>query len=70
MYLIQHENGRQVATTLQDNGDGTFVVDYVPKEVGEYTANVHYGGDKVKDAPFKVNVASTGDASKVKIVGE
>ena len=56
-------------TKVQDNADGTYVVTYVPEDVGTYTASVNYGGQTVPNSPFKVKTSPTGDASKVKILG-
>ena len=54
---------------ILDNGDGTYVVTYTPADVGRYTVGVKYGGQNVPHAPFYVQTSPTGNAGKVKILG-
>ena len=55
---------------MQDAGAGVYTVTYTPESVGGYVIPVKYGGDEVPASPFHVRVAETGDASKVKFLGQ
>ncbi|XP_071633415.1 filamin-like isoform X4 [Temnothorax longispinosus] len=61
--------GRELPISLTDNEDGTYVVDYMPPQPGNYTVNLNYGGLKVPQCPIKVNVQPHVDVSKVKVDG-
>ena len=54
---------------VQDNGDGTYTVEYVPERPGRHSIDVKYGGRRVPRSPFRVQVKPSGDASKVKVDG-
>ncbi|XP_018312647.1 filamin-like isoform X4 [Mycetomoellerius zeteki] len=61
--------GRELPISLTDNEDGTYVVDYMPPQPGNYTVNLNYGGLKVPQCPIKVNVQPHVDVSKIKVDG-
>ena len=61
--------GKAVRPKIEPVGDGTYRVTYIPEDVGEYSVTVKYAGKEVTRSPFKVKVAPTGDASKVKVPG-
>ncbi|XP_018353104.1 PREDICTED: filamin-A isoform X3 [Trachymyrmex septentrionalis] len=61
--------GRELPISLTDNEDGTYVVDYMPPQPGNYTVNLNYGGLKVPQCPIKINVQPHVDVSKVKVDG-
>jgi len=58
-----------VRPQVVDGGNGLHKVTYTPESVGSYVIPVKYGGDEVPASPFHVQVAETGDASKVKFLG-
>jgi len=66
----QDPQANYVRPKIQDNGDGTYVVTYTPADIGTYTVGVKFGGQSVPSAPFHVTTSPTGDASKVRILGE
>ncbi|KYM87732.1 Filamin-B, partial [Atta colombica] len=55
----------ELPISLMDNEDGTYVVDYMPPQPGNYTVNLNYGGLKVPQCPIKINVQPHVDVSKV-----
>lgn len=61
--------GRELPVSLTDNENGTYVVDYVPPQPGNYSVNLNYGNLKVPQCPIKVNVQPSVDVSKVKVDG-
>ena len=66
---FQNPEGDFVRPKVQDNGDGTYTVEYTPEDVGLYSVNVKYAGVNVPGAPFLVQTSPAGDASKVKVPG-
>jgi len=67
--VIQDPAGNRVRPQVVDNGNCVYSVTYTPESVGNYVIPVKFGGDHVPASPFRVRVAETGDASKVKFVG-
>ncbi|XP_046746702.1 filamin-A isoform X4 [Diprion similis] len=66
---MANSEGRDLPITLTDNEDGTYTVDYVAPQPGNYTVNLKYGGLKVPKSPIKVNVQPHVDVSKIKVDG-
>lgn len=60
---------RELPISLTDNEDGTYTVDYVVPQPGNYTVNLNYGGLSVPQCPIKINVQPHVDVSKVKVDG-
>lgn len=66
---LVNEKGVNVPLQVNDNEDGSFLIDYVPTTSGVHNLNCTYGGVKVPDCPIKINVQSPVDLSKVKVDG-
>jgi filamin len=66
---LVNEKGVNVPLQVNDNEDGSFLIDYVPTNSGVHSLNCTYGGVKVPDCPIKINVQSPVDLSKVKVDG-
>ncbi|XP_020279518.1 filamin-A isoform X4 [Pseudomyrmex gracilis] len=66
---LLNPEGRELPISLTDNEDGTYTVDYMPPQPGNYMVNLLYGGLKVPQCPIKVNVQPHVDVSKVKVDG-
>mmetsp|Transcript_17569 Transcript_17569/g.24381 ORF Transcript_17569/g.24381 Transcript_17569/m.24381 type:complete len:756 (-) Transcript_17569:39-2306(-) len=69
-------SGSEVPVKVKDNNDGTFSVEYAPKEKGDHTVHVvlrhqaiplYY--QHIKDSPFRVTVVAGTDASKSSAYG-
>ena len=68
--LLETPSGKKIEPMITPlDEDGKYEIAYVPEEVGPHKLNVQYGKDHVKDSPFRVKVAPSGDASKVKVSG-
>lgn len=67
--MLKDPRGKQIRYWKTDFKDGTYKINYIPEDVGEYKVIVKYDGEDVAP-PFLVNSVQTGDADKVKIVGE
>lgn len=67
---LQRPDGSVIQPVVEDNGDGTFTVSYIPDDLGTYKIDVKFGGKKVPNAPFKVKAVPCGDASKCVITGK
>jgi len=52
----------KVHPTVTDNGDGTYGVVFDPEHPGDYSINVTYEGNPIKDAPFHVHCKEGTDA--------
>ncbi|XP_008178841.1 filamin-A isoform X2 [Acyrthosiphon pisum] len=66
---LVNDKGVNVPLQVNDNEDGSFLIDYVPTNSGVHKLNCTYGGVKVPDCPIKINVQSPVDLSKVKVDG-
>ncbi|KAL4100972.1 hypothetical protein QTP88_020993 [Uroleucon formosanum] len=66
---LVNDKGVNVPLQVNDNEDGSFLIDYVPTTSGVHNLNCTYGGVKVPDCPIKINVQSPVDLSKVKVDG-
>ncbi|CAN9508345.1 unnamed protein product [Ophioblennius macclurei] len=53
----------------QDNGDGSCSVSYLPTEPGEYAINILFADQHIPGSPFKAQVQSVFDPSKVTASG-
>lgn len=51
-------------------GDNKYRCTYMPQLVGAYLLNIMWSDRQVKGSPFKVNVITTGDATKVVAIGQ
>lgn len=58
---IVDPKGNKVEAKVTHNGDGTYLVTYVPKLAGKHTISVSSAGQQIKHSPFSVNVASGAD---------
>lgn len=66
---LVNDRGVNVPLQVNDNEDGSFLIDYVPTSTGVHSLNCTYGGVKVPVSPIKINVQSPVDVSKVKVDG-
>lgn len=66
---ITDEKERQVQSKVTDNKDDTYTCNYTAPTPGPHYVNVSVNGKDVLGSPFKVNVASHLDASKIKVEG-
>lgn len=64
-----NDKGVEVPLQVNDNEDGSFLIDYVPTSSGVHSLNCTYGGVKVPNTPVNFNVQSLVDVSKVKVDG-
>jgi len=55
---IRIEEGGDVPIEVRDNGDGTYLAEYIAKEAGDYVIDVLIGpqGDHIKESPKQVPV--------------
>eukprot|EP00062_Callorhinchus_milii_P024157 gi/632983767/ref/XP_007908811.1/ PREDICTED: filamin-C [Callorhinchus milii] len=53
----------------QDNGDGSCSVSYLPTDPGEYTVNILFADVHIPGSPFKADIKSLFDPSKVTASG-
>ena len=66
---LTDSNGQKVPVRITDNKDKTFRVDFEAPVAGVYSANVTFAGLTVPKSPFKINVESPVDVSKVQVRG-
>ncbi|XP_065067168.1 filamin-A-like isoform X4 [Rhopilema esculentum] len=66
--LVTTPSGKKDKVKVSDNGDGTYDIEYTPKELGVYTLDVTYENVPVPGSPFKFKVVKPGPR-KVKVHG-
>jgi len=73
---IVNPDGTETEPQVKNNNDGTWDVEYQPKQVGVHEVTVGLKNpaapvyfDHLKDSPFKVNIVPGCDASKTKVYG-
>ena len=62
-------NGTAVPYKLIDNKDKTYRVEFQTSVAGVLTATVTYAGQPATDSPYKINIQSAIDLSKVRVNG-
>ncbi|XP_067854900.1 filamin-B isoform X1 [Heptranchias perlo] len=63
------DTGVQAEAHIQDNGDGTHSVSYIPLQHGPHTIALKYGGQSVPKFPARVQVDPAVDTSGIKVYG-
>ncbi|XP_028923663.1 filamin-A isoform X3 [Ornithorhynchus anatinus] len=66
---IISDTGMQAEVRIQDNGDGTYTITYIPLYPGVYTITIKYGGQMVPDFPSKLKVEPAVNTAGVKCYG-
>ncbi|XP_068442134.1 filamin-C-like isoform X3 [Clinocottus analis] len=66
---IISESGAKAEVRVQNNGDGTYSITYIPQVHGTYTITIKYGGLAVPEFPARLQVDPAVDTSGVKVHG-
>ncbi|XP_063686399.1 mesocentin-like [Bolinopsis microptera] len=67
---ILQTDGTELEPTINNDGKGTYHIDYTPMMVGSYKVTVTYGRCKIPKSPFTVTVVPPGDAGEVIVNGD
>jgi filamin len=54
---IKDAQGNDVEAKIQNNNDGTYLVDYLPKTAGDYTIDVAIDNNPIAKSPFQVTIS-------------
>ncbi|XP_029350559.1 filamin-A-like isoform X9 [Echeneis naucrates] len=63
------DSGAKAEVHIQNNGDGTYAITYIPRFHGMYTITIKYGGHVVPKFPTRLQVDPAVDTSGVKVYG-
>ncbi|KAM3588274.1 uncharacterized protein V6R79_025306 [Siganus canaliculatus] len=66
---IISDSGAKAEVHVQNNGDGTYSITYIPHSHGMYTITIKYGGHPVAKFPTRLQVDPAIDTSGVKVYG-
>lgn len=55
---------------IRNNGDGSYVVTFIPWEVGPHKIGVEYGGGKVPKSPVSMSIVAAPDANTCSVAGK
>ncbi|XP_069543919.1 filamin-C-like isoform X5 [Brachyistius frenatus] len=66
---IVSDSGTKAEVHVQNNGDGTYSITYIPQSHGTYTITIKYGGHAVPKFPARLQVDPAVDTSGVKVYG-
>ncbi|MGH0130078.1 UNVERIFIED_CONTAM: hypothetical protein FKN15_040916 [Acipenser sinensis] len=66
---IISDNGTEAEVHIQDNGNSTYNVTYIPLYAGDSTIAIRYGGQDVPNFPARLTVEPAVDTSGVKVFG-
>jgi filamin len=62
-FKVDIQGPSEVQPSVTDNGDGTYTVEYLPNEPGDYDINVTLHDEPIKNVPCKVHIKPCPDAS-------